>query len=47
MNKLAQLGVLPATMWNGMSNSEWNALQAFPIIGNTYGMTAFINAMKD
>ena len=47
INKLAQLGVLPVTALNGMSNSEWNAVQAFPIIGNTYGMTAFINAMKD
>ena len=47
INKLAQLGVLPLTALNGMSNSEWNAVQAFPIIGNTYGMTAFINAMKD
>lgn len=46
-NKALELGTLPVTALNGMSNSEWNALSAIPIIGNFYGVTAILHAMKD
>lgn len=46
-NKAASLAALPITGLNGLSNSEINALTAIPLIGNWYGMTGILNAMKD
>jgi hypothetical protein len=48
LNRIANVpGALLDAATLNLSNSDVRALQAIPLIGNAYGMTAIFNAMKD